>query len=179
MMRGSMMPRWVAPLAAFIAVVVVHMAWTALFPDQDPAQARWAGVGPTWTQRYFGEGDYFLSLSYALPAAFAVWAFRRWRDRRKRAAGLAALGGTAVAGSLAAAGCFLVGCCGSPMLAIYLNLFGVAFLPFAKPLLAAVTALSTIASWLWLEWRLRSADVDCNCDDEACRPPAAQSRVRV
>jgi hypothetical protein len=37
-----------------------------------------------------------------------------------------AIGGFSLTGFLVATGCFLVGCCGSPMLVVYLNLFGAA-----------------------------------------------------
>jgi hypothetical protein len=56
-------------------------------------------------------------------------------------------------GFLAVAGCFLLGCCGSPMLAVYLSLFGAGFLPFAKPLVAALTTLSILGAWCWVSRR--------------------------
>ena len=38
------------------------------------------------------------------------------------------MGGITLSGFLAVAGCYLLGCCGSPMLAVYMSLFGVSFL---------------------------------------------------
>lgn len=66
-----------------------------------------------------------------------------------------AIGGVTLSGVLAVAGCFLLGCCGSPMLAVYLSLFGAAFLPFAKPLVAGLTAASLVAGWWWMKRRER------------------------
>ena len=51
---------------------------------------------------------------------------------------------------MAVAGCFLVGCCGSPMLGVYLSLFGAAFLPFAKPLAAGLSTLLILGSYWWM-----------------------------
>lgn len=165
MKRVGPFPAWVAPLAAFLAVVALHVVWTVLFPGQDPAQARWAGVDPTWAQRYFGTGEVFMGLSYGFPASFAVWAFGRWRGQRRGVAGAAAAGGATVAGVFAAAGCFLVGCCGSPMLVVWLNLLGVRFLPFAKPLMAVISACGTLAAWWWLNRRMLLSDDGCTCRD--------------
>ena len=41
----------------------------------------------------------------------------------------------------------MLGCCGSPMLAVYLSLFGAAFLPWAKPLIALLTTVTLFAAW--------------------------------
>jgi hypothetical protein len=68
------------------------------------------------------------------------------------------LGGLTLTGFLAVAGCFLVGCCGSPMLVVYLNLFGAGFLPLAKPLVAVVTTLAIIGAWWWMKRRKPSPD---------------------
>jgi len=46
-----------------------------------------------------------------------------FRQERTVTAG-AAGGGVTLLGALMAGGCFLIGCCGSPMLAVYLSLFG-------------------------------------------------------
>ncbi len=66
-----------------------------------------------------------------------------------------AVGGITLSGFLVAAGCFLVGCCGSPMLGVYLSLFGARFLPLAKPLIAAVTTLMIAAAAVWMKCRTR------------------------
>src|SRR5208283_3790556 len=47
----------------------------------------------------------------------------------------AAAGGLTLLGALMAGGCFLIGCCGSPMLAVYLSLFGAKALGLGKPLM--------------------------------------------
>lgn len=53
-----------------------------------------------------------------------------------------AAGSIILVGVLMATGCFLIGCCGSPMLGIYLGIFGAKTLGIGKPLMAAVTVLS-------------------------------------
>jgi hypothetical protein len=142
------------PLGAFAATVAVHFLWLGLFPEQDPAQSRWAALpseGVTsWLPKYLAAGNYWLGYSYGLSLAFAAAALRRYRRHRSRGAGKFALGGVTLSGFLAAAGCYLVGCCGSPMLVVWLNVFGARFLPFAKPLLAALTTLSIAGAWWWM-----------------------------
>ena len=51
-------------------------------------------------------------------------------------AAVGAFGGVSLVTLLAAAGCFLIGCCGSPMLAIYVSLFGSKAAGIGKPLMA-------------------------------------------
>jgi hypothetical protein len=83
-------------------------------------------VGPLGLGAYWRGQDYFIGFSYALAAAFAAWALSRsilFRQGRTVTAGAAA-GGLTLLGALMAGGCFLIGCCGSPMLAVYLSLFG-------------------------------------------------------
>ncbi len=60
-------------------------------------------------------------------------------------------------GVLYGAGCFLIGCCGSPMLAVYLSLFGASVLGFLKPLVAIVTTLSVVASAIVIVRRARTS----------------------
>ncbi len=163
----------------FLSIIFAHYVWTGLFPERDPAAARWAVVvaatEPTWMQLYLQTQSYWLGFSYALSLTFAVYAFRRYREQRYCTAKNLAIGGVTFSGLLAVAGCFLVGCCGSPMLAVYLNLFGAAFLPFAKPLVALVTSISILGAWWWLNRRRPSpvpppasisscaGDSDCSC----------------
>jgi hypothetical protein len=145
-----------------VGVAVAHYVWSGLFSEVDPVQARWAtlpGVGASsWLHRYLETQSYWLGYSYALSLAFAAAALRRYREKRYCSAKTLALGGVTLTGFLALAGCFLVGCCGSPMLVIYLSLFGAWFLPLAKPLVAIITTFSIIWAWWWMKRRQSSAD---------------------
>lgn len=103
--------------------------------------------------------------------------FRRYRERRQCADATLAVGGLTIGGAMSVVGCFLVGCCGSPMLGVYLGLFGAAFQPFAKPLSAILSAVSVALAWLWMrrrERRLLQARAGCpptpSC---ACGPGCA------
>ncbi len=140
------------PTAAFLAVLVLHFVWLGLFPEQDAAQAGWVilPVERTWFQRYLETQSYWLGYAYALSAAFGTAATIAFLRDRTCATRNAALGGVSLTGGLALAGCFLVGCCGSPMLAVWLGLFGTAFLPFAKPAIALVTTAMILVAWLWM-----------------------------
>ncbi|MHC4447661.1 MAG: hypothetical protein ACYSXF_07785 [Planctomycetota bacterium] len=160
--------RWLLPLGVFAAVVLVHFIWSGFFPERDPAQDRWLSVdsaSPSWLHSYVEAQRYWLGYAYALPVAFAAAAWRRYRELRLCGARNLAMGGVTLSGFLSVAGCFLVGCCGSPMLGVYLSLFGAAFLPFTKPLIATITTLFIVASYLWMRRRIRAlesaASVEC------------------
>jgi hypothetical protein len=158
MMNTSRIQRGLLPLSVFVGVLLLHFLWTGLFPEVDPAQSRWLEVGTgtsdSWLRRYIDTQSYWLGYSYGLSLAFAAAAFRRWREQRQCATRNVAIGGLTLSEFLAVAGCFLVGCCGSPMLVVYLNLFGASFLPFAKPIVAGITTLTIVGLALWMSRRI-------------------------
>jgi hypothetical protein len=142
------------PLGVFVATLGLHFLWLGLFPEKDPSQALWAalpseGAG-SWLPSYIETRSYWLGYSYAVSLAFAAVAIRRYLRNRSCGAGRFAVGGLTFTGILSVAGCYMLGCCGSPMLVVWLNLFGAKFLPFTKPLMAAVTTLSVAGAWLWM-----------------------------
>jgi hypothetical protein len=83
---------------------------------------------------------------------------------REIAAGAAA-GGVTLVGALMAGGCFVIGCCGSPMLAVYVSLFGAKALGLGKPLMALVTLISISCSYWCLSRRLARGTT---CMDDCC-----------
>ncbi len=91
-----------------------------------------------------------MGLSYALAAAFTVYSFMRF-SRGQRGGLSGAIGGITMTGVLYFGGCFLLGCCGSPMLAVYLSLFGSSYAGFTKPIVLVVTVVSIGLSWLWMQ----------------------------
>ncbi len=153
------MRRAVLPSTVFIGVAVFHFAWLYFFPEIDPAQSRWETVVQSTSalDRYIDGQEYLLGYSYALAICFAAVAFRSYREKRLRSAGGFAAGGIGFSGFLAFAGCYLLGCCGSPMLGVYISLFGAGFLPFAKPLVAVITTISIIVSWWWMDRRSKQS----------------------
>ena len=170
--------RAVLPGVAFTVVVVLHVLWAKWFPEQDPAQSRWAPLPESldpWFSRYVGAGEFWLAYAYGLSAALATVALRNLREaRRASRAGLAegglAAGSLTFAGAMALGGCFLVGCCGSPMLAVWLTVFGAKFLPFAKPFVAAITTATVVAAWVWMERRKHR----CESGQAACCAPGRE-----
>lgn len=149
--------RAILPASVFGAVLLGHYLWSGFFPEVDPAQARWASFptsdSPSWLKRYLETQSYWLGYSYALSLAFAAVLVRRYWVERFCSGKTLAAGGVTFSAFLALAGCFLAGCCGSPMLVVYLNLFGAWFLPVAKPLVAALTTLTIIGAWWWMNKR--------------------------
>ena len=163
--------RRLAVLLAFLLVLVGHFAWINLFRDVEPAQNAWMAAPAIesvgWWDRYADGEYYYMGYAYALSISFAVYALLLFAGSRVAATGRMAIGGIGLSGFLAAFGCFMIGCCGSPMLAVYLSLFGASFMPFAKPLVALLTTLLIAASWFWLRRKTRSCcspeSSNCNC----------------
>jgi len=159
-----------APAAVFLLVFVLHALYlrhVAAAPasgwaDTGIADTSAFGFGP-----YLRAQDYFLGFSYALGAAFAAWAVAQFSRRRQAALAAGAVGSLTLVGLLMAGGCFLIGCCGSPMLGVYLGIFGAKALGVGKPLTAAITLFSTGCGY----WCLSRRWADC-CADSCCRAPS-------
>jgi hypothetical protein len=160
------------PLFVFLAVFLAHALYSGFWAGSAPAG--WAdldvsssAVGPLGLWAYVRAQDYFVGFSYALASAFAGWAISRCiLSRATVGTAGAAAGSITLVGVLMASGCFLIGCCGSPMLAIYLSLFGSRVLGFAKPL----TALITLASVSCGYWCLSRRFARGGCVDTCCSP---------
>lgn len=159
-------------IGGFIGVLSLHAGWHALLPSTvDAAQSRWVTVptaAPPWHQTYLNGGDVWLGLSIASAGAFATWAIRRWWLRRTGAGAAAAVGGLTWTGVLAGAGCFLTGCCGSPMLAVWMSLLGATAIPWLKPLSFGFSLLTIMLGVWWVLRRERSIANCAPCDDSAC-----------
>lgn len=153
---------------AFVIVLLVHLAWINLFPEIDPAQDSWikvpVGESVGWLDKYIAGEHYWMGYAYALSIGFAAYALLLFVATRMETTGRFAVGSIGLSGFLAVFGCFLIGCCGSPMLGVYLSLFGASFLPFAKPLVALLMTVLIAASWVWLRRKHCSQpDSDCQC----------------
>jgi acetyl-CoA decarbonylase/synthase complex subunit gamma len=144
----------ILPFGVFAVAVAAHYAWSVI-----PASTgAWVSFTPDETQTpassYLADGEIWLGLSYGIAAAFVTFCLLRIRrDRRQAIVGAA--GGTALAGFLLAAGCFLLGCCGSPMLAVYAALLGPRFMGFTGPLTFGFTVISVGLGCAWLTSRER------------------------
>ena len=169
----------ILPALVFLAVFVAHALYAGFCAGAAPTG--WAdldvsssAVGPLGLWAYWRGQDYFLGFSYALGAAFATWALSRCISSRARgeAAGAAA-GSITLVGVLMASGCFLIGCCGSPMLAIYLSLFGTRVLGFAKPVTALITLVSVGCGYWCLSRRFARGE----CVNACCSPTETPSKA--
>lgn len=130
------------------------------------ARSAWAGA-PALSfanlfERYYSDSEYIIGISVACSFAFATFVLRRTvLQTQLKLAAAAGAGGFST--FMAVFGCFLVGCCGSPMLAVYASIFGATFAPLAKWLALAV-ALTSIAfgSW-WISRKEKKCLGDCTC----------------
>jgi len=161
------------PALAFVLVLGAHVArhaaalgsgeWATFTPE---------GSRPPPATGYFAGGKVWLGLSYATAGAFAVFCLTRLYKNRKRAVAGAA-GGLALTGFLYAAGCFLLGCCGSPMLAVYLSLFGPQFLGLTGPLVFGLTLASVAVGLVCIPRKTNRGA--CFCEPDASPADATQA----
>ena len=153
------------PLTVFAIVFVGHALYIrhlVATPLAGWANDGIAGGGLWGFGPYFAAQDYYLGFSYALGAAFAAWAGLRFLHARRAADATGTAGSITLVGGLMASGCFLIGCCGSPMLAVYLAIFGAKAVGVGKPLMAGITVLSTGCGYWCLSRSTRS------CVDSCC-----------
>lgn len=175
----SFVLRALLPLTVFVVALEAHFLWhawnapaSACCPAGTSAEVCCEimdGLPPT--QAYFSNQDFWLGISYALPLAFSAVALRRFMERRYTTDRRLAVGGLTFSGVFAGTACFFTGCCGSPMLAVYANILGVGFLPFAKPLFALLSAVSVLIAWGWMARRTpkrATIRVTCSCKDGCC-----------
>jgi hypothetical protein len=155
------------PALVFGVVFVAHALYVGARAAAVPAGWTDFGIGaeaagPLGLGAYWRGQDYFVGFSYALAAAFAAWALGRGIPLRQ---GKAAAGGVTLAGALMAGGCFLIGCCGSPMLAVYLSLLGAKALGLGKAFMALVTLLSVSCGYWCLGRRFARTN---GCMEDCC-----------
>jgi hypothetical protein len=166
-------------LAVFAAVFAVHFGYHAW--QEARVASQWVAlesVGrPSAWDRYVERKDFYLGYSYALAAAFTAFAVLFTIEQRRRQVG-SVLGGLGLMGGLYIAGCFLIGCCGSPMLVVYLSVFGTSILGLLKPIVAAVTTLSVLLSGIYVVRRSRRLccpiPADNKPDPKASSPQATK-----
>lgn len=114
---------------------------------------------------YIKNQDYFISLSYAILFSFSIYLILSFFEGNKKNISQA-IGGIGLLGIFYFFLCFLLGCCGSPMLGIYLSLFGVSFLGFTKPLIFIITLFSVV---LGIFWKKKKKEKEiCLCKDNKC-----------
>jgi len=139
------------PLAAFILVFSIHAAYVSYTVTQQ--ETKWIAVEETnWLTTYLQEQEYFIGLSYALALAFTSFALLRYAENRKN--GLTGLfSGITLTGLIYFGACFLAGCCGSPMIAVYVSFLGPSFQSAGKPITLVLTVISVSVGYSILERR--------------------------
>lgn len=149
---------------AGLSVFLAYAGWTVSHPDASTAGG-WGSVVEPLGDRirtFFSGGSFWMGASYALSAGFTVFALSVFRENRRRAA-VGAAGGVAVAGAVYGLGCFVLGCCGSPMLPIYIGLLGAKWARLSGPLMFGLT-LASIALGVRLLRRRRGC-CEGPCDE--------------
>lgn len=137
------------PLIGFILIFLSHSIYSIL--KMMKISQKWVQIGDINSlSLYFKQQDFFLSFSYALTVAFTIYAILKFQENRKSGV-VGIVSGITLISVFYIGGCFLLGCCGSPMLAVYLSVFGSSFLGFTKPVIAIMTTLSVIIGYFWIE----------------------------
>lgn len=145
----------IIPLATFVIVFILHILYFKL--------AERSCTGTEWFQKYIKEREYFLGISYALSFAFMAFAFLKFKENRKVA--LKAAFGSGLLAIFLWFICFLFGCCGSPMLVVYLNLIGLSKLRVPKLILLIMTCVFIGIGYLWL---IKKTPKGC-CNGKPCK----------
>lgn len=142
-------------LAIFVIAVILHLLYFKL------TEERCGSIG--WFQRYVLEQEYFLGISYALSFTFMAFAFLKYKENRKGAlkAGL----GSGLFAVILWFSCFFFGCCGSPMIIVYLNLFGLSTLKIPKAILLLMTVIFIGIAYILL---MRKPS-NCYCNGKPCK----------
>lgn len=147
------------PSAGFTAVFVAHVLYSRW--QSIRISKLWVKVHKVnWFSGYLENQDYFLGLAYGLAVAFTIYALLKFLEGNRNLIGGMA-GGITLTGLIYVGGCFLVGCCGSPMLAVYLSLFGSTFLGFTKPLVFVITLTSVVIGYVWINRETKAQDECC------------------
>lgn len=145
----------IIPLIVFGVVFVLHVLYFKYTEGSCGSDV--------WYRKYVKGQEYLLGISYALSFAFIAFAFLKFKENRNYA-WKAALGGgifTVILWFL----CFLFGCCGSPMLIVYLNLLGISGLKFPKLILLLMTMIFVVLGYIWL---IKKSAKNC-CGDRPCK----------
>ena len=165
--------QWLAPLV-FLGIFTAHAFYLSRIvasPMQGWANREMMDSGSLGLGPYLQGQDYYTGFSYALAGAFAAWAIGRFLRSRQTAMAAGAAGSITFVGALMAGGCFIIGCCGSPMLGVYLGVFGAKALGIGKPLMAFVSLVSVGAGYWYLSRRARKGICHSSC---ACHSSAAR-----
>lgn len=169
--------QWLPPLV-FVTVFTAHAFYLSRIvatPMEGWADSGVMDTGFLQLGPYLQGQDYFTGFSYALGAAFAAWALGRFLRSRQAAMAAGAAGSVTFVGVLMAAGCFLIGCCGSPLLGVYLGIFGAEALGVGKPLMALVSLGSVGAGYWYLTRRAKKEMcLDSSC---ACHAPSSEQQI--
>jgi hypothetical protein len=153
------------PFLAGLAVFLAYAGWKVLHTGAASAD-EWGTVAEPVADRlrtFLTGGEFWMGASYALSAGFTAFALSVFRENHKKAA-VGAAGGVAVAGVIYGLGCFLLGCCGSPMLPIYIGLLGGKWAKISGPLMFGVT-LASVALGVRMLRRKRACCCEGTCDE--------------
>ena len=142
-------------LVVFVIVVILHLAYFKL------TEERCGNIG--WFQRYVLDQEYLLGFSYALSFTFMAFTFLKYKENRKNAlkAGL----GSGLLAVFLWFSCFFFGCCGSPIIIVYLNLFGLSTLRIPKAILLLMTVVFIGIAYILL---MRKPS-NCCCNGKPCK----------
>lgn len=140
------------PLTIFFSIFLFHITYLSHNSKYGCLQNQSADLISGF-KTYISRSDFYLGYSYSLAGALTAYAIIIMLENRR-------CGGLGIAGSISlltivyGVGCFFTGCCGSPLLPVYLSFFGAKVLEIAKPFVAIITTISVVVGYIWISKKL-------------------------
>ncbi len=119
---------------------------------------------------YWKSGKAFLGLSYSIAAGFFAYVLAHVFAQRGQGGARSMLAGAGFTGVVWLGLCWLVGCCGSPLLPVYVSLLGTRFLGITGPLALGLTVASVAFGTVWFH---RARRKGCGCAE--CPPDGEEA----
>lgn len=143
------------PIAIFVFVFLFHIIYLSHNSKYGCLQNQNTDLKSGF-KSYISHQDFYLGYSYALAGALTAYAILITLENR-RCGGVGLAGGISLLTIVYGVGCFFTGCCGSPLLPVYLSFFGAKVLGIAKPFIAIITTISVVTGYIWMSKKLSSS----------------------
>jgi hypothetical protein len=136
------------PLAIFFSIFLFHITYLSHSSKYGCFQNQSADLISGF-KTYISHSDFYLGYSYSLAGSMTAYAVIVKLENR-RCGGVGIAGGISLLTIVYGVGCFFTGCCGSPLLPVYLSFFGAKVLGIAKPFIATISTISVIIGYIWI-----------------------------
>ncbi len=140
------------PIATFFFIFLFHIIYLSQSSKYGCMQNQSADLKSGF-KSYISHKDFYLGYSYSLAGALTAYAIIITLENR-RCGGVGLAGGISLLTIVYGVGCFFTGCCGSPLLPVYLSFFGAKILGMTKLFIAIITTISVVVGYIWMSKKL-------------------------